>query len=311
MSNEITRLTTLKAAYSGNSTIQASIQAEIDRLTAARRVIPAGTRVQVISLGDVSVKTGNISVYADYLKGSGALTARGDAKIRVTNNSPTFLRVGDVSIPHHEGGYLYLNDVRVQTNTDIDKINQGAGAAAALSLTDRGNTPAPSVLIANRFDSTNPTYNTGGLPSLIEPEIQLTGDIDNLDGTVSVFNDAGSVISGGTIAAETVKISAGEDFVQNFVAGINNIGAAPASLWSSSASSYEQAAWNARWSFVSGTNDSSSPYRVSGSLTIPNDFSSTIAANNVFITAEILNINGRIQSGIPRHRCHGDKLRYQ
>ena len=62
-------------------------------------------------------------------------------------------------------------------------------------------------------------------------------------------------------------------------------------------SSYQNTA-SLNWETYESSLAGSSPYRLSGNLSLPSDPSSTIAANNVFISADILNINGRIQSGL-------------
>ena len=80
---------------------------EINRLTLEQRTIPAGTQVQVLELDNVSVKTGDLHLLGDYAQGNGTLISRGDAQIRIINNSPTFLRINDLEIAHREGGIFF------------------------------------------------------------------------------------------------------------------------------------------------------------------------------------------------------------
>ena len=303
ISNEISRLTALQNAYTGAPEVQAAIQAEISRLTLEQTTIPDGTQVQVVELANTTVKTGDVKLFGDYVVGTGNIQARGDAHINVINNSPTYLRVNNLEIPDREGGYVFMNNIRVQENTDINGHSIGSTGAAAFTITDRGDTPAPSISIQNNFDPDSSIWNTGNLPDLLAPEIQVRGTIDNLDGTVSLFNEAGSIVSSGNINADTVNITAGEDFVQNYVTGIYNVGGDPTSLFNDIATGYETAAWDARndYRHIPGlgiSNRDSSPYHVNTAIILPSDPSSTIAANNVFISAEILNLNGRIRSGI-------------
>ena len=246
ISNEITRLTNLKGSYAGFPNIQASIQAEIDRLTMEQNTIAPGTQVQVVEINDLAVKTGNVHLIGDYVEGNGQLTARGDAQIHITNNSPSYLQLNNLEIAHHQGGYIFVNNIRVEDNSEIVRRSHGGQAGINFTITDRGDTPNPSIIISNNFDSSNPADNVDGLPNLLEPEIQVRGDIDNLDGLISLFNEAGSIVSSGNISGDQVDITTGEDFVQNYRAGIYHIGASPSALWDNRVQQYEDRAWNNR-----------------------------------------------------------------
>ena len=294
---EISRLTTLRNSYSLSPNIQASLQAEINRLVLEQRTIPSGAQVQVLELGNVAVRTGDIHLLGDYVQGGGKLVARGDAQIHITNNSPTFLNIHNLEVPHGEGGYIFMNNIRVESNNEINMRGQGGTGSAAFTITDRGDTAVPSILITHNFDPSNPIYNVDNLPGLIAPDIRAFGEIANLDGRVTLFNEAGSIVSSGNIYADTLNITAGEDFVQNYVQGISHTGANPSSLFSGSAGLYEGHSFSL-WDSYEETLANTSDYSYSGPLSLPSDSSSTIVANNVFITADILNINGRIQSGL-------------
>ena len=299
ISNEINRLTDLKNSYNGFPNIQAAIQSEINRLTMEQSNIAPGTRVHIVEVHDVTVETGDIRLVGDYVEGSGGLTARGDAQIHITNNSPSYLRLGNLNIPHHQGGYIFMNNVRVEDNAEITRRSHGGQGQINFTITDRGDTPAPSIIVSNNFDPFNPADNVDNLPDLLAPEIQVQGNLDNLDGLVSLFNEVGSIISSGNINGDEVNITTGENFVQNYTAGIYHIGANPSSLLSNQSESYEDAAWDERFDYDSTRNGSLSPYSYDGSLSLPSDPSSLVAANNISIFAEVLNINGRIQSGLP------------
>ena len=74
--------------------------------------------------------------------------------------------------------------------------------------------PAPSIVITHSFDSSNSAHNVDNLPGLIAPDIQVSGEVANLDGSVTFFNESGSIVSSGNIHADTLNITAGRDFVQ-------------------------------------------------------------------------------------------------
>ena len=297
ISGEIARLNNLLDSYEDNPTIQAALQGEIDRLTDQQSSITGNIRVQVVELEDIEVKTGDIRLRADHIEGAGALTARGDAQITIENHSPVFLRLNRLLIPHHQGGYLFVNGIRAEENTQINARNKGGGGDAQFTIVERDDTPDPSIVIRNEFDPSNPSDNINNLPNLLAPDIQVHGDIENLDGGISLFNEAGSVVSSGHINGDTVSITSGQDFVQNYVSGVYHLGAYPMSLVSDNLGDFEQLAWLFRSLY--DENNNSYLFNHSGDLTLPRDPSSLISANEIVIAAEVLNINGHIRSGIP------------
>ena len=91
----------------------------------------------------------------DFFTGSGDLESPGDAEITITNNSPYYLRVHDLSIPANSGGLVTFNNASVTNSTDVQSRNQsGVGATCSTFITAQ-NSPPPSITVNNNF---NPAF---------------------------------------------------------------------------------------------------------------------------------------------------------
>jgi filamentous hemagglutinin family protein len=290
----------LREAYAGNANAQAAYDNEILRI---RRQLadlgytadpsdPANTipvlevLADFIVVDDVRARGGDIAVEAGSLLGSGTLDAPGDAAIRITNRGAANLRLGKLTI-EDVGGRLSFNGATVNNNADINRRNAPGGAAGFASVSTGGTGDEPRIDVENSFVPQAQADGSAGRA----PDIQVTDDLTNVNGTISIQNLRGSVLvlgedfeSGPRITADTVDIDAGGDFVQSYVNGLYNIGGLqndPSVMWASVATASEI-----------GKADRT----VAGSRV---GQGSIIAGNNVFISARYLNINGTIQSGIP------------
>ena len=120
------------------------------------------------------------------------------------------------------------------------------------------------------------------------PDMELIGDIINTAGTVTISNKEGSIKMYGVggvapaIIAHTIHLTAGRDIVQSYYDGFRHIGGDPQDCNEDAQRNYE----------ASGRNDSNNDldWDATGSI---------VAGRNVLISARYLNINGKIQSGIP------------
>ncbi|MEN6411423.1 MAG: leukotoxin LktA family filamentous adhesin [Veillonellales bacterium] len=238
----------------------------------------SSSKINSVTIDNVMAKLGNIKVTADNLTigGSGKLSAPGDASIKITNSTPSYLTVNDLTI--RDGGNILINGGAAYTLPDIDKYNKTKGLNSgdhASQVVTKKNSDAPVISISNTFDPSQYTYNirdTNGNTETCDvyaaPDITLNGTIANLDGIVSIASKAGSIYSNGSIYAGTVDITATNgDFVQSYVEGFDNIGGDPSYIYN---------------------NRNNSDLKIKG----------IVANGNVFISARYLNINGLIQSGI-------------
>lgn len=227
--------------------------------------VPAnGPIADFVHVNDITVRLGNINVKADNLIGAGELRAPGDARINITNNTPNFLVLNNLTVLSDEGGMLRLNGVLVNGNSDINRVNRsGSGANFSAVVTrDSQGAPKPAITILSNYDPDGAAYANLPAPA---PNIELNGNITNLRGSVTVHSKAGSILSSGQIRAGTVDIRAENgDFVQSFVDNFFHIGGDPGSI-----------------------HDHGTPLGAG-----------IVANGSVFISARYLNINSLIQSGI-------------
>jgi hypothetical protein len=263
-----TTASTADAAYTKLYNQKAAIDTSVANLTTEAatlsNVAPVGATADYVTVPDITVQLGSINVAADVLKGSGELLAPGDAKVLITNNTPDFLNVGNITVDS-ASARVTLNGVAVNSNADINAKNSGRTGADFLSIVTGTNDPVvPVVDIESTYNPTGTSGLTGPAP-----DITLTGTISNTQGSVTVNSAAGSINAQGSILGGTVNIKASNgDFVQSYVDGFDNIAGDPETIWD-----------NAQ----NGT---------------PSVGTGILANGSVLISARYLNINGTIQSGI-------------
>jgi filamentous hemagglutinin family protein len=295
MFSRLNQLYQLRANYAQDPAASAAYDAEINYIKQellslgyaeqhGSEIVPI-TNIErdYINLHDIEARAGNVFVEADSLTGSGQLRAPSDTSITITNHSKNFLRVSDLTIDP-DGGYVYFNKVRVSSAQDINARNP-EGSAAHLDIDAAGSSSStkPAIEVRNTYQSM-----PGVREAAVPPDIELVGDIENLRGSVTITNADGSIKILGrdgkaapVITAETLEISAGRDIVQSYVDGFQHIGGDPQSLW-----------WDIQQNTEKGMKDTTRNDNRPGT-------GSWIAANNIFLSARYLNINGTIRSGTP------------
>ena len=195
--------------------------------------------VPVIKISDIEAATGNVKVVSDYLAGSGTINTPSGESVTITNNSPIALVVNDIEIPDVGGGNIIFNGVTVTTGAQVDTINLNNvpdGQTQGLTLISGENSAAPTVTITNNFDSGNVAYNPDSISDITAPAIALRtestdgyGGIRNIRGTVNVTNETGSIFSQASIAAGTVEISSGGNYVFDADVNVFHVGGDPRS----------------------------------------------------------------------------------
>ncbi|WXL26197.1 leukotoxin LktA family filamentous adhesin [Ectopseudomonas mendocina] len=218
-------------------------------------------KIYIFQLDQLLAKPGNVRVVADSLVGSGKLRAPGDASIKVVNNSSAFLDIRGLEIPYHEGGQLLFNNTAMTSLAQINAANRQTGAAFNLQLSASSAEPVISVI--NTYNPATGVVGADGMRAPA-PDIYINGRLFNQRGLVSVTAAYGSIYSNADIRGKTVEISSGRDFVLNSDSPFYHVGGDPAG---------------------------------STGTTLSQPTKSTVAANNVVISAQHLNINGTIQSG--------------
>lgn len=226
-----------------------------------------------VTIEDTISQLGDIYLEGDAITGSGTLTAHGDAKVEVKNESPNNLILGDIKVMGKEsngqigqGGAFYLNG----------NAMKGTEQLGNLKLEGRRQTEDPSVTISNTFNPNTYTKDVGEgekAPVYAAANLQLGKGktIYNTRGKVTVTSDYGDVYNDGSIVAGSVELTAKNgDFIQSYSNRIANIGGDP---------------------FVED--------KENGGFKKNEALGSGILANgNIFISARYVNINAKIQSGV-------------
>ena len=250
-------------------------------------------------VGDITAQLGDIVFEGDNVSGAGTLKAGGDAEVKITNESPNNLVTGDIHVVGSQGtagagqgGTIYFNSTEIKGDSAeairkaIQKENKDAEKTVSFDAKTRYQTGGPSITIENNFrpqayveskDVPSPYY--------AAPNVDLKGYIYNPRGTVTVTSANGDVYNKGTIYAGSVNMTASNgDFIQTYDA--------------SSAGTHSSI------SSVGGNplDDTGGLYNVDKDGKPNATLGSGILANgNVFISARYVNINSKIQSGVPDH----------
>jgi ElaB/YqjD/DUF883 family membrane-anchored ribosome-binding protein len=246
---------------------------------------------------DVTAQLGDIVFEGDNVSGAGTLNAGGDAEVKITNVSPNNLVMGDIHVVGSQGtagagqgGTIYFNSTEIKGDSAeairaaIQKENKDKTRSVAFDAETRYQTGGPSVTIENNFRPQ--TYVDGdNAPYYAAPNVDLKGYIYNPRGTVTVTSANGDVYNKGTIYAGSVNMTATNgDFIQTYDAssagtrsGISSVGGNP-------------------------LDDTGGLHNVDKDGKANEKIGSGILANgNVFISARYVNINSKIQSGVPDH----------
>lgn len=273
----------LAAAQNANGSSDAALgmYADAQFLSTQLSQLQGATDVDFVDIGAsgdiIAARSGNVRVTGKALTGGGDLSAPGDAKIEIRNQSSRFMRVNaDLLIPDEGGGQVTFNGMRVSSATDVNQRN-AVGQSASVDITDALNTAKPSILIEN--SNTADSGNSGG-----PAQLWIYGNVTNLGGEAKATSH-GTLRVAGNISAETVNLATGGDFIKTWTPGYTHQGGDPVARLGNLPNQREAA---------------KADYSKNG-LPDCNDVAcgSTIAGNNVYISAEKLNINGLIQAGLP------------
>ena len=285
---------------SGDVETNQNMQTELAFLNAKKASLNTDP-VDVIQVDDLFAATGNVLLYADTLAGSstGNIISQKDVEVTVRNDSVNPLEILNVYIPDDPGGSIYFNEQVIESAGDAASLNTDSSATTAFSMTsDHGNFN-PVVSITNRFNARSSTYNPTLSTSIKSPEMLLSDNITNTGGRVVVSNKYGSVFQSATInAAELRLTSGGALFISNKGNGVNNMGPHPTAAFSSYVDPRENSpGQGTSASSTGGCNAVTLPCTVNN-VTQDNQSSYTIAGGKIFISANTVNLNGLIQSGV-------------
>lgn len=280
----------LAAAQNANGSSDAALgmYADAQFLSTQLSQLQGATNVDFVDIGAsgdiITARSGNVRVTGKALIGGGDLSAPGDATIEIRNQSTRFLRVNaDLLIPDEGGGQVTFNGMRVSSATDVNQRN-AVGQSASVDITDAMNTAKPLILIEN--SNTADSGNSGG-----PAQLWIYGNVTNLGGEAKATSH-GTLRVAGNVSAETVNLATGGDFIKNWTPGYTHQGGDPVERLGNLPNQTEAAKVNYSKYGLPDCNDVAC--------------GSTIAGNNVYISAEKLNINGLIQAGLPERGLNID-----
>ena len=248
-------------------------------------------------VGDVTAQLGDIVFEGDNVSGAGTLKAGGDAEVKITNDSPNHLVMGDIHVVGSQGtagagqgGTIYFNSTEIKGDSAeaiqkaIQKENKDKTRSVSFAAETRYQTGGPSVTIENNFRP-QAYVDSDNAPYYAAPSVDLKGYIYNPRGTVTVTSANGDVYNKGTIYAGSVNMTVSNgDFIQTYDAS--------------------SAGTRSSISSVGGNplDDTGGLYNVDENGKANEKLGNGILANgNVFISARYVNINSKIQSGVPDH----------
>ena len=198
----------------GDLVSQVRLEAQIARMETILAEVGSAP-IDLIRVISAYSAPGDVEVSADTLTGSGTVVSHGDATILISNDSPAVIEVVDAEIPYRGGGLVLLNDIPLTDATAPSDLTIQATASADVA--------AETLISVSNFYS-NPTGLSG--------DLYVTGSIENLRGTVSLFTADGDImVLGGEIDAANVDIHSGGDFVLTSGDGLVTLGASAFSTY--------------------------------------------------------------------------------
>jgi hypothetical protein len=291
----------VSAAPAGDAEFETVRAFELNRLALLRDAMSAHDDVTVLVIEDLFAAGGNVIVEADVLRGTGAITAEGDARIEVFSDAAAIIDLRSALIPFEAGGDIRMNGVSVLSNAQIQDLNDagsimllsnmppvfGPDATARAQFTlDRSaaDGPRPVIRVHNTY------VGSGGWSG----DLFVTGTVENLRGTVELATADGNIlVLGGTIEAGAINIFSGGDFFLGASIGepLVNLGSdprggPPTGLYGDFFNDME--GW-----FEAGANIAARP-----AFTYREGDGQLRAGGSIFVYADAVNINGLVQAGI-------------
>ena len=306
----------------------------VDKLGRPVVQIASEQYVMTVTIDPILADSGAIRVRGDVMQGSGTWIAPNDVAVTIVNDTPASLRIKGIAIPSTLGG-LYFNGDEVSTNAAITARNEkNTGDENARNAFNEWNLPpfvpgkasfdlsnvkfgatAPSITIQNRADvasinDDSAEYVNGKPAAYPWPAITVVSTaegglgIQNLLGSVTLQtkvagynpNSKGPIYELAPIQAKTKNIVAGGELFINLPDSNYESGGSPMAQWDAATTgSYNPNNLN---QVAPGVKDASkTPGAIAAILAQQPTAEQVTYADRITIDADIININGKIQSG--------------
>ena len=312
LTTELANLESLAADYAGDTAAVNAYNTEIQQIefeltqlglseteSDSSVVYASDAFVPFVNLAPIFAQAGTIFVNAANFEGDGSLIGPAPVSITVTNNSPAYLSVGPITIPQSTGTAVFFDGNSVASDSAIGVVNQNQ-TAPSFDIKAAAASAAPTVTITNTYSATAPGNAGFEGDDFGTPDIDINGNI-SAPPTVLVVTSQGNVIVSANIDVGTVTVNSGDSFIQSYTPGIDSIAGDPSTLWSNVTSLTEAAGASLSplpYPVTANPSGTAIEQAVATALATPAG-SNIMAANDVFVSAEYLNIDGTIQSGEP------------
>ena len=262
--------------------------------------------------GNLYASGGTVFITSDQLTGTGTITANNAASVTINNTSNAYLKVNDIKLGDIGDGIVF-NGINLSDDPEAVQRYNTAGLTLVSTSLDQ----------AGIFINNNP--NTSEIPVKVTIDgqtqtgkykpvtnVEIAGKIQASRGTASVYNAWGDIyINGSTdtkhpvgIEGKIINLSAPNgSLTQSYTKGVTNIAGTPEEIYAGIDDSLKNVGY-----FVDKGNgvsektvnlESNSSYltNATNQAAVSASQGGYIFGDNVFITAEGINVNGLIQSG--------------
>lgn len=248
-------------------------------------IIPvASSEVGILTLAGLSISGGNVNLKSSHVVGNGTIAARGAKHINIENKSNLLLELQDIQILDKGGVITYNN----KTNADVllpefkgtkEYSTDSQAPEFRVTTSFNGKLQAQGEILSE--DTQSKTIHTVEVP--VYSDVRIYGKIQNLSGNLSInsggdiYVDAQSVVN----AAGQVNLQATGNVTQSYHEGILSVGGSVEELWKD------------EWETTKKTGVGQSSAKEK-----PHSASAGIhAGGDIFIAADMINVNGTVQSG--------------
>ena len=267
---------------------QALLQQMLDKGFAKKEgdvIVPvASSEVGILTLAGLSISGGNVNLKSSHVVGNGTIAARGAKHINIENKSNLLLELQDIQILDKGGVITYNNKTNAAvalpefTGTkEYSTDSQAPEFKVTTSFT--GKLQAKGEIQSE--DAQSKEVHTVDVP--VYSDVRISGKIQNLSGNLSInsggdiYVDAQSAVN----AAGQVNLQAKGNVTQSYHEGILSVGGSVEELWKDE--------WET--TKTTGIGQSSAEGKThSASVGIH-------AGGDIFIAADMINVNGTVQSG--------------
>ncbi|GAB1826723.1 hypothetical protein TURTL08_20270 [Turicimonas sp. TL08] len=267
---------------------QALLQQMLDKGFAKKEgdvIVPvASSEVGILTLAGLSISGGNVNLKSSHVVGNGTIAARGAKHINIENKSNLLLELQDIQILD-KGGVITFNN---KTNADVSlpeftgtKEYSTDSQAPEFKVTTSFNGKLQARGEIQSEETQSKEIHIVDVP--VYSDVRIYGKIQNLSGNLSInsggdiYVDAQSAVN----AAGQVNLQATGNVTQSYHEGILSVGGSVEEFWKDEWETTKK----------TGIGQSSAEDKThSASVGIH-------AGGDIFIAADMINVNGTIQSG--------------